>query len=181
MKLHSISRRTRSWLAWAGAAALPLAATACTTVSTGATGAPTAATHITIGLASEGLSAAFPVGIANGVKQVAASHGAKAIVLDGKLSETTQESDIQEMDRITAASGGVATRRDSWAEPAVAASAPYYPQFEQAHTGTRALPRDPRWPRISLILNQMVGQVVTGGGTPDKLLAAAQEDLAALD
>jgi ribose transport system substrate-binding protein len=82
----------------AGAAALPLAATACTTVSTGATAAssPTAAaSHITIGLASEGLSAAFPVGIANGVKQVAAGHGAKAIVLDGKLSETTQESDIQ--------------------------------------------------------------------------------------
>lgn len=98
MKLHSVWRRRPSWRLMAGAAALPLAATACTTVSTGATtgSSPTAAaSHITIGLASEGLSAAFPVGIANGVKQVAASHGAKAIVLDGKLSETTQESDIQ--------------------------------------------------------------------------------------
>jgi ABC-type sugar transport system substrate-binding protein len=97
MKLHSVWRRKPSWLLIAGAAALPLAATACTTVSTSATtpSSSTAAKHITIGLASEGLSAAFPVGIANGVKQVAASHGAKAIVLDGKLSETTQESDIQ--------------------------------------------------------------------------------------
>jgi ribose transport system substrate-binding protein len=97
MKLHSVWRRKPSWLLIAGAAALPLAVTACTTVSTSATtpSSSTAATHITIGLASEGLSAAFPVGIANGVKQVAASHGAKAIVLDGKLSETTQESDIQ--------------------------------------------------------------------------------------
>jgi multiple sugar transport system substrate-binding protein len=86
-----------------------------------------------------------------------------------------------EMDRITAESGGVATRRDSWADPAVAASAPYYPQFEQAHNGTRALPRDPRWPQISLVINQMVGQIVTGQGAPDKLLAAAHEDLAALD
>jgi multiple sugar transport system substrate-binding protein len=86
-----------------------------------------------------------------------------------------------EMDRITAASGGVATRRDSWANPAIAASAPYYRQFEQAHNGTRALPRDPRWPQISLVLNRMAGQIVTGGGTPDKLLAAAHEDLAALD
>ena len=96
MKLHSVWRKP-SWRLIAGAAALPLAATACTTVSTGATGpsSPAAAKNITIGLASEGLSAAFPVGIANGVKQVAASHGAKAIVLDGKLSETTQESDIQ--------------------------------------------------------------------------------------
>jgi hypothetical protein len=63
----------------------------------------------------------------------------------------------------------------------VAASAPYYPQFEQAHYGTRALPRDPRWPRISLVLNEMVGRIVTGQGTPDKLLATAHEDLAALD
>jgi multiple sugar transport system substrate-binding protein len=86
-----------------------------------------------------------------------------------------------EMDRITAESGGVATRRDSWADPAVAASAPYYPQFEQAHNGTRALPRDPRWQQISLVINQMVGQIVTGQGAPDKLLAAAHEDLAALD
>lgn len=81
----------------AGTAALSVTAAACTTVSTGATAPASSAkaTHITIGLASEGLSAGFPVGIANGVKQVAASHGAKAIVLDGKLSETTQESDIQ--------------------------------------------------------------------------------------
>jgi multiple sugar transport system substrate-binding protein len=85
-----------------------------------------------------------------------------------------------EMDRITAESGGVATRRDSWADPAVAASAPYYAQFEQAHNGTRALPRDARWPQISQVLNTMVGQIVTGEGTPDELLAAAHEDLAAL-
>jgi ABC-type sugar transport system substrate-binding protein len=96
MKLHSAWRKP-SWRLIAGAAVLPLAAAACSTVSTGATApsSPVAAKHITIGLASEGLSAAFPVSIANGVKQVAASHGAKAIVLDGKLSETTQESDIQ--------------------------------------------------------------------------------------
>jgi ABC-type sugar transport system substrate-binding protein len=96
MKLHSVWRKP-SWRLIAGAAVLPLAAAACTTVSTGATApsSPVAAKHITIGLASEGLSAGFPVAIANGVKQVAASHGAKAIVLDGKLSETTQESDIQ--------------------------------------------------------------------------------------
>jgi ABC-type sugar transport system substrate-binding protein len=96
MKLHSVWRKP-SWRLIAGAAVLPLAAAACSTVSTGATApsSPVAAKHITIGLASEGLSAGFPVAIANGVKQVAASHGAKAIVLDGKLSETTQESDIQ--------------------------------------------------------------------------------------
>ena len=49
----------------------------------------------TVGLASEGLNAPFPVAIANGVKEAAAQHGDKAIVLDGKLSETTQETDIQ--------------------------------------------------------------------------------------
>jgi ribose transport system substrate-binding protein len=99
MKLHFAWRHKKSpWLAIAGAGALVLAATACSSVSTGAatTQAPgTPAKHITIGLASEGLSVGFPVSIAHGVQQVDASNGAKTIVLDGKLSETTQESDIQ--------------------------------------------------------------------------------------
>jgi multiple sugar transport system substrate-binding protein len=86
-----------------------------------------------------------------------------------------------EMDRITAESGGVATRRDSWADPAIAASAPYYEQFEHAHVGTRALPRDPRWPRISLVLNTMVGRIVTGDGSPDELVSAAHAELATID
>jgi multiple sugar transport system substrate-binding protein len=85
-----------------------------------------------------------------------------------------------EMDRITAESGGVATRRDSWADPAVAASAPYYEQFEQAHGGTRALPRDPRWPQISVVLNRMVGRIVTGEGSPAELVAAAHAELTTL-
>jgi len=97
MKLHSARRRRPPWLLIASTVALAASASACSTVSTGATGSSSSASskHITIGLASEGLSAAFPVAIASGVKQVAASSGAKAIVLDGKLSETTQESDIQ--------------------------------------------------------------------------------------
>jgi ribose transport system substrate-binding protein len=100
MKLRSTRRRRLSCLSIAGAATLALGTAACTTVSSTSNGAASdtsghGAGHITIGLASEGLSAAFPVGIAKGVKEVAASDGAKTIVLDGKLSETTQESDIQ--------------------------------------------------------------------------------------
>ncbi|HLI60924.1 MAG TPA: sugar ABC transporter substrate-binding protein [Solirubrobacteraceae bacterium] len=49
----------------------------------------------TVGLASEGLNAPFPVAIAKGVRKVAAQDGIKALVLDGKLSETTQESDVR--------------------------------------------------------------------------------------
>jgi ribose transport system substrate-binding protein len=97
MKLHSARRRGLPWLPIAGVTALAVVASACSTVSasSGGTSKTTSAKHITIGLASEGLNAGFPVGIADGVKQATASYGAKAIVLDGKLSETTQESDIQ--------------------------------------------------------------------------------------
>jgi len=80
----------------AGALALALAAAACSSVnSTGSSGSPTNVQHLTVGLASEGLNAGFPVAIASGVKKVAAQDGVKAIVLDGKLTETTQESDVQ--------------------------------------------------------------------------------------
>lgn len=85
------------------------------------------------------------------------------------------------MDRITAQSGGVATRRDSWADPVVASSAPYYRQFEQAHRDTRALPRDPRWPQISVVLNRLVGEIVSSEASPENLLAAAHGELTALN
>lgn len=73
------------------AAALILAASGCGN-SSGASGG---SKDLVVGLASEGLNAPFPVAIANGVKSAAAAHGVKPVVLDGKLSETTQESDIQ--------------------------------------------------------------------------------------
>jgi multiple sugar transport system substrate-binding protein len=61
-----------------------------------------------------------------------------------------------EMDVRTALSGGSATRRDSWAAPEVQAVAPYYAVLEDAHRTARALPSDPRWPRIAAILNEMM-------------------------
>jgi ABC-type sugar transport system substrate-binding protein len=85
-----------------GVLAVGLGLAACTAVSSsgsttgsGSGTAGTTAKNLTVGLASEGLSSPFPVSIANGVKSVAAKDGIKPIVLDGKLTETTQESDIQ--------------------------------------------------------------------------------------
>lgn len=49
----------------------------------------------TVGEVSEGLSLPFPGAIADGVKEAAAKHGVKAIVLDGKSSVTTQESAVR--------------------------------------------------------------------------------------
>lgn len=91
------------WLS-AGIVAIALASviTACgssnskSSSASSASGASSGSGHkFTVGLASEGLNAPFPVAIAAGVKQVAAQHGVKAIVLDGKLTETTQETDIR--------------------------------------------------------------------------------------
>ncbi|WP_052488464.1 extracellular solute-binding protein [Streptomyces sp. 150FB] len=84
------------------------------------------------------------------------------------------------MDRVTAEEGGTATRRDSWADPAVARLAPYYALFEEAHENTRALPRDPRWPRISVILDSMVASLVAGTAKPDEAIALAHRKLAEL-
>ncbi|MDX6330674.1 MAG: multiple sugar transport system substrate-binding protein [Streptomycetaceae bacterium] len=86
-----------------------------------------------------------------------------------------------EMDRITAEEGGTATRRDSWSDPAVSRLAPYYAQFEAAHEHTRALPRDPRWPRISVILNDMVASLVTGTAQPGEAVSRAHLRLSELN
>lgn len=65
------------------------------TAASGSAGAKASSKKFTIGLASEGLNAPFPVAIANGVKAEAKKYGVKTIVLDGKLTETTQESDVR--------------------------------------------------------------------------------------
>lgn len=86
-----------------GCVAVALSVAACgsssktTTSATAAANTSSAASgkHFTVGLASEGLNLPFPEAIANGVKQVATQDGVHAIVLDGKASETTQESDVQ--------------------------------------------------------------------------------------
>jgi multiple sugar transport system substrate-binding protein len=64
-----------------------------------------------------------------------------------------------EMDVITAAAGGTATRRDSWSRPDVRQLAPYYASLERAHRDARAIPRDPRWPAIADVLNDMMRAV----------------------
>lgn len=84
------------------------------------------------------------------------------------------------MDRITAQEGGTATRRDSWADPAVSRLAPYYAQFEEAHENTRALPRDPRWPRVSVVLDSMVASLVSGTAEPREAVALAHRRLGEL-
>lgn len=79
-----------------------------------------------------------------------------------------------EMDVITASSGGSATRLDSWAEPDVQALAPYYAQLESAHTGSRSVPADPRWPQMAAVLNEMMRRVVEEGASHDALVEAHQ-------
>lgn len=65
--------------------------------ATGATAFAAPASSLTVGLASEGLNAPFPVAIANGVKAIGAAEHVKVIVLDGKLTVTTQEADVQDL------------------------------------------------------------------------------------
>jgi multiple sugar transport system substrate-binding protein len=77
-----------------------------------------------------------------------------------------------EMDAITAQSQGSAVRRDTWARPDVQALAPYYAALESAHAGARAIPREPDWPRMAEILNDMMAAVVDGADPLASLLAA---------
>lgn len=80
----------------AGLLVLAFAAAGCGRPASGGTAQTSGSSRkLVVGLASEGLNAPFPVAIASGVKSAAAAHGVKSVVLDGKLAETTQESDIQ--------------------------------------------------------------------------------------
>jgi multiple sugar transport system substrate-binding protein len=77
--------------------------------------------------------------------------------------ELIRQLSSHDMDVRTALGGGSATRRDSWADPRVQSTAPYYAVLEAAHAHSRAVPADPRWPRIAAILNDMMRDLVVDG------------------
>lgn len=80
------------------------------------------------------------------------------------------------MDVITAVSGGTACRRDSWDRADVRALAPYYASLARAHAAARAIPRDPRWPAIADVLNEMM-RLVIHERAGSEVLQPAQEQL----
>ncbi|HTX01044.1 MAG TPA: extracellular solute-binding protein, partial [Acidimicrobiales bacterium] len=84
-----------------------------------------------------------------------------------------------EMDLVTARAGGTATRRDTWSRPDVQALAPYYGVLEDAHRGARAIPRDPDWPAVAGVLNEMMRRLVEEGAGQEARLDA-HEQLAGL-
>lgn len=83
------------------------------------------------------------------------------------------------MDAITAVSGGTACRRDSWDRRDVRELAPYYSVLAEAHEAARAIPRDPRWPAIADVLNDMMRAVIHDQ-SGSEVLAPAQERLLAV-
>lgn len=86
---------------WAAVAVAAIAVASCPTVLAVGAGAQSsshrAAASLTVGLASEGLDAPFPVAIASGVKEAGSAEHVKVITLDGKLTVTTQEADVQDL------------------------------------------------------------------------------------
>jgi len=67
------------------------------------------------------------------------------------------------MDRITAQEGATATRRDSWADPAVQALAPYYGALEEAHRDAVTMPRTPALPALTTVLSEMAARALWHG------------------
>ena len=63
--------------------------------SIGTTVASASSKTFVVGLASEGFDASFPLAIANGFKQQAAQDHVKTIVLNGNLTESTQEANVR--------------------------------------------------------------------------------------
>lgn len=120
---------------WAGFAALP------TTKPLGCAPVPGATT----------LNAYWVLAIPSSAKDPAASN------------ELISRITTHEMDVVTALSGGSATRRDSWTDPRVLNSAPYYPVLEAAHRNSRSTPADPQWPHQASILNELMRSVIEGG------------------
>jgi multiple sugar transport system substrate-binding protein len=94
----------------------------------------------------------------------------------GRAVDLVRQLATHDMDVRTATGGGSATRLDSWADPQVAAIAPYYQVLEQAHAHARSAPVDPRWPQIASILNEMMRCVVVDAAR-QPALARAHEDL----
>ncbi len=84
------------------------------------------------------------------------------------------------MDLLTTTHGAIGTRRSTWADPDVNAAIPYYHRLEWLHACARTLPNTTRLADISHIIDDVLGQAVTGTRTTADLLAQAQARAEAL-
>lgn len=85
-----------------------------------------------------------------------------------------------EMDRLTTSHGAIGTRRSTWADPAVNAAIPYYHRLDWLHQSARTLPHTTRLADFSHIIDDVLGQAVTGERTTADLLGEAQRRAEAL-
>lgn len=93
----------------------------------------------------------------------------------GRAVDLLRALSTHEMDVLTALGGASATRRDSWSDPRVRVTSPYYEVLEQAHINARSVPVDARWPQIADILNRLMRAVVTDAAGETALTAAHLE------
>jgi multiple sugar transport system substrate-binding protein len=95
----------------------------------------------------------------------------------GRSVDLLRALSTHEMDVLTALGGASATRRDSWSDPQVQATSPYYEVLEQAHLNARSVPVDARWPQLADILNRMMHVLVTDATAAHTALTAAHLEL----
>jgi multiple sugar transport system substrate-binding protein len=95
----------------------------------------------------------------------------------GRSVDLLRALSTHEMDVLTALGGASATRRDSWSDPQVQATSPYYEVLEQAHLNARSVPVDARWPQLADILNRMMHALVTDATAAHTALTAAHLEL----
>ena len=79
------------------------------------------------------------------------------------------------MDRITAFSGGHATRLSTWRDPEVQRRFPAYAVVEELHQGAMTLPAISQYPAINAVLNTMMTRALAGTPIRRVLHEAADE------
>ena len=85
-----------------------------------------------------------------------------------------------EMDRITAYSGGHATRLSTWRDPAIQHQFPPYGFVEEVHHDSMTLPAIPQYPAINAVINAMMRDALAGVAIGQCLEKAADEVAAIL-
>lgn len=82
------------------------------------------------------------------------------------------------MDKLTTTSGAIGCRRSTWRDEEVNRAIPFYHRIESLHAHAREIPQRADWPRIAVVIDELITASIASDTPTAKLLKRADEQIA---
>ncbi|OMQ07817.1 extracellular solute-binding protein [[Flexibacter] sp. ATCC 35103] len=80
-------------------------------------------------------------------------------------------------DKLLTKEGGIGCRKSTWNDPEINEIIPFYHKLEMLHENALTLPQTPIWPKVAVLIDQMVLKAIESNITSEKLIEETQNEI----